>query len=92
MKAALFALLVALQVADVALTVAILKRGGAETWPTTALWLDFFKRQSRGLISLKVISLGVVVYYYADCPLWLMAAACAVMSYVCFRNWREFKK
>ena len=91
MKAALFALLCVLQVADVALTVAILRRGGRELNPLLARLMKAVG-ELPALVLVKAAMLGVVLFFYAAIPEGLLAAACAVYVYVCFLNWREFKK
>ena len=92
MKAALFALLAALQVVDVALTVAILKRGGQELNPLLAWLMKALGSVAGALLAVKVAVLALVAIFYAHVPLWLMAVFCAVMVAVCLHNWREFKK
>ena len=92
MKIYLFWLLCALQAVDVALTLAILRRGGTELNPLLSRLMRALRSPLAALLAVKVAVLALVAIFYAHVPLWLMAAFCAVMVAVCLHNWREFKK
>ena len=93
----LFALLVALQVADAATTIRIIQRGGHELNPLLNRFMSNLGVRVALLVS-KLFALGVValVWYMNLLPGWgitgLLALACALFIWVVMHNLEQLRK
>lgn len=87
----LFIILIALNVADVYLTLRVLKQGGTEANPVLRYFMDRYGAKE-ALIGSKVLALGLVYLLLPWMPLALMLGLIVVYVWVVWHNWKQLKK
>jgi hypothetical protein len=88
---ALFALLAALQLIDIAITLTILKGGGREVNPIMAKLMDLFDDPAVAMLLVKGAMLGLVWWFVDSIPVGLLGALVAFYIVICVHNWNVMK-
>ena len=92
MKAATFAILIGLQVIDVASTLYALKLGAKEANPLVAKAMAWFDNPLVALLVLKGAVIGLVAWQYDIIHVGVLAALCAFYVWVIWNNWSIIRK
>jgi len=86
MKQALFALVLALQLVDIATTLYVLKRGGVEANPLMRRLMEAFGSPEAALVATKFAFVVLLGALYESIPVWSFGLMAAIYVWVAYNN------
>ena len=94
MKQLFFALLLGLQLVDVATTLYAIKLGAHEDGRMlmSQVLAIAGKYWPQALVAAKLAFVGLIAWQYDAIAIWAFAAMCAIYAWVIWNNWRVIKR
>ena len=92
MKAAIFGILIGLQVIDVASTLYAMKLGAKEINPLVAKAMAWFDNPLVALLVLKAAVIALIAWQYEIIHAGVLAALCVFYVWVIWNNWSIIEK